>query len=146
MLPTDANPSRKKETMITDQELKIARQAESLGVDIAPDTQGLLLPGDLGGWFPHARRILFAPGLGYRNRIHTMAHELGHAIHGHPAGHDPRHERQADDFAANLLIDPHAYIEAEAIYEGNERAIAHELGITLGLLQHWKTQYERKAA
>lgn len=132
--------------MITDQELRIQRLAESLDVSIVQDTTGLLLPGDLGGWVPKHRIIYIRPGLGYRNRIHTMAHELGHAIHGHPAGHHPRHERQADDFAANLLIDPNAYIEAEAMYEGNERAIAHELGITLGLLQHWKTQYERKIA
>lgn len=129
---------------ITDQELRIYRIAEAIGVEIKTAIQGDLRPGDLGGWFPQTRTIFINPRLGPRNRLHTMAHELGHAVHDHPAGHTPKCEREANNFAANLLIDAHAYREAEMIYEGHEGAIAQELGVTLSLLRHWKTLYERQ--
>lgn len=71
----------------------------------------------------------------------ALAHELGH-IHYH---HDWRcpHDRQrdetlADQFAADLLIDPHEYAIAEVMY-GNTIAIAHELEVPVRLINIWQT-------
>lgn len=131
--------------MTTGQELRLYKLAETLGVEIALDLYGVLQPTDLGGWFPRQRGILLRPGMGHRNRLHTLAHELGHAIHNHPEKPNQKQERQADDFAANLLIDTQKYRECEIMFDGNEGAIAQELEVTLSLLKHWKSIQERQA-
>lgn len=142
-LQADAHANQKKGATITDQELRITRLAEQLGITIADDHYRALHPHDLGGWFPTQRLILIAPDQSWADRLHTMAHELGHALHDHPAGHHPKHERVADEFAASLLIDPHAYIEAEQLYGEHTGAIAHELGVTVALVETWRSLYER---
>lgn len=124
-------------------ELKILALAEQMGITVEEDRVGWLAPGDLGGWFPTARLILLQPGLGWRNRLHTLAHELGHAHYGHPRGHYPKHEIQADVFAARLLISEQAYAEAERIFDGHPGAIADELGVTRSLLATWQAHHER---
>lgn len=124
----------------------LSEVAENLGVRMDYDTHGLLKDGDLGGWFPDQRLILVRPDLGWRNLRHTVAHELGHAAHNHPANHDPKHERQADEYAARLLIDERDYVQAEIVYDGNQQAIAHELGVTMHLLDVWRGLYVRKTA
>lgn len=129
-----------------DRELKLHRLAESMDVDVGFDHAGILLPHDLGAWFPTERKILIRPHLGRRNYLHTLAHELGHAHHRHPAGHNSRYEGEADSYAAYQLIDPHEYAEAELLYDGLEGAIAQELEITLHLLRVWKSSYQTKAA
>lgn len=127
-------------------ELKLLQLAEDLNVIVEDDRLGWLRNGDLGGWFPSARVILLHPDMGWRNRIHTLAHELGHAHHNHPAGHDPRFEWKADLFAANLLIDPDAYREAELTYGPSLGAISAELGVTRQIVAVWRDHYERKTA
>ncbi|MCT1463373.1 ImmA/IrrE family metallo-endopeptidase [Corynebacterium sanguinis] len=129
-----------------EEELKLLQLAEEMNVTVEDDHLRWLRDGDLGGWFPGAQVILLRPGLGWRNRLHTLAHELGHAHHDHPAGHESRFERQADDFAANLLIDQHAYAEAEKMFGAHLGAIAAELGVTISLLIRWRAQHERKTA
>lgn len=129
--------------MTTDQELRIYRLAESIGVTIEDDVTGTLSPYDLGGWFPDKRLILIARDQSPADRLHTMAHELGHALYGHPAGHCPRNERVAEEFAASLLVDPHAYVEAELLFGPHSGAIAHELGVTVSLIKTWRGLYER---
>ena len=131
---------------ITDLELKLLEHAERLGVRVEDDHAHRLRPGDHGGWFPDERLIVVSPTLGPRNRIHTLAHELGHATHGDPAGHHPRYEHRADLYAARLLIDPREYAELETIYEGHLGAIAAEMGVTVSLLATWRDHYERTAA
>lgn len=143
MLQAPANHSQKKGATTTDQELRVLRLAEQLGVAINDDTDNVLAPGDLGGWFPTQRKILISKHQSWADRLHTMAHELGHAVYGHPAGHNPRHERLADEFAASLLIDPIAYAETEALYGTHPGAIAHELGVTVALVEVWRQLYER---
>ena len=118
--------------------------AEKLGVRMDYDAHGVLKEGDLGGWFPQERLVLVRSGLGWKNLRHTVAHELGHAAHGHPAGHDPKHERQADEYAARLLINRDDYEQAELVYEGNAQAIAHELDVTMHMLEVWRDQYTRR--
>lgn len=130
---------------ITDLELKLLQLAEDMDVRVEDDS-GLLHSGDLGGWFPTQRLIVLRPDLGPRNRVHTLAHELGHAAHGDPAGHHLRYETRADLFAANLLIDPREYAELEIIYDGQIGAIAAELGVTVSLLATWRANQEMRIA
>ncbi|GAB3884393.1 ImmA/IrrE family metallo-endopeptidase [Terrabacter terrigena] len=65
----------------------------------------------------------------------TLAHELGHAWHGHTAcNHDARRaarqEREADAHAAMLLVEEAAYRQAEATFsEAGIGAVAAELGV-----------------
>ena len=128
---------------ITDLELKLARLAEDMGVRVEEDRANRLRPGDHGGWFPTERLIVVRPDLGPRNRVHTLAHELGHAAHGDPAGHNPRYEHRADLYAAELLIDPREYAELEMMYDGQAGAIAADLGVTVSLLATWREHLER---
>lgn len=122
---------------ITDLELKLLQLAEDMDVWVEDD-KGVLCPGDLGGWFPAQRLIVVRPDLGPCNRVHTLAHELGHAAHGDPAGHHPRYEARADVFAADFLIDPREYAELEIIYDGQIGAIAAEMGVTVHMVETWR--------
>lgn len=131
---------------ITDLELKLLEHAERLGVRVEDDRTRRLRPGDLGGWFPDERLIVVHPSLGPRNRVHTLAHELGHAAHGDPVGHHPRYEHRADLYAADLLIDPHEYAELEMMYDGQAGAIAADLGVTVSLLATWRDNLEKRTA
>lgn len=70
----------------------------------------------------------------------TLAHEVGHHWHGHDwtRTHDvERDERQADLYAARLLIDPHAMERAAAVAGHHPGAIARELGVTARLVTLW---------
>lgn len=131
---------------ITDLELKLLEHAERLGVRVEDDHGRRLRPGDLGGWFPKEQLIVVHPTLGPRNRVHTLAHELGHAAHGDPAGHHPRYEHRADLYAAELLIDPREYRELEIMYDGQAGAIAADLGVTVSLLATWRDNLEKRIA
>lgn len=71
----------------------------------------------------------------------TLAHELGHAWHGHDwtRAHDrERDERQADAYAARLLISPTDYAFAERIVGCHPGALAKELGVTRRLVELWR--------
>lgn len=131
---------------ITDLELKLLEHAERLGVRVEDDHAHRLRPGDLGGWFPSEKIIVVRPDLGPCNRVHTLGHELGHAAHDDPAGHNPRDEARADLYAADLLIDPREYAELEIIYDGHLGAIAAEMGVTVSLLATWRANQEMRTA
>jgi len=94
---------------------------------------------DLGEWlrgvYDHgARTITLNAWLDDLQRPYTLAHELGHAWHGHtfegddPHG-DPEAERLADEHAASLLIDPAHYARAETLRGPHPGALADELGV-----------------
>jgi Zn-dependent peptidase ImmA (M78 family) len=63
------------------------------------------LRSDNGMWIPAERVIILRRGMRRLLERSTLAHELGHAALGHQDDR-PRHERQADIFAARHLIDP----------------------------------------
>lgn len=136
--------------MTSDQELRIERRSDKLNITITYDEQGELAAGDLGGWFPATRRILIRPGVGYRNTLHTAAHELGHAELCHfanpPPWLHPRQEREADEYAARLLITPQEYRDAENAYGPHPGAIANELNTTVELVNIWRDIHERDLA
>lgn len=79
----------------------------------------------------------------------TIAHEVGHHWHGHDwtRAHDvERDERQADLYAARLLIDAHAVERAAAVVGCHPGAIARELGVTAHLVTLWLERPQRVTA
>jgi Zn-dependent peptidase ImmA (M78 family) len=67
----------------------------------------------------------------------VLAHELGHAYYDHRCHDDLRCERQADAYAAALLIDPGEYAQAEALSQDPE-FIADELGVPVKLVHAYQ--------
>lgn len=63
----------------------------------------------------------------------ALAHELGHAHHGHEHG-CPKQEREADAYAVDLLITPGEWQLATLLHCSPE-AVAHELGVTPRLVK-----------
>ena len=63
----------------------------------------------------------------------TLAHEIGHAVHGDMRTCNDRvsskQERRADEWAACRLIELHRYREVEDLRDGHVASMAHDLGI-----------------
>lgn len=101
--------------------------------------------GEKGRWYSNTRTISIRRDLGWVNARCTLAHELGHAICGHDSKAEGwlknRQEREADIFAANVLIDPSEYKSAELLYGPHPGAIAHELGVTNHLVTVWQNTH-----
>lgn len=116
--------------------------ASDINVWVDVDDVGWLEDGASGGWFPEHDLILLAPGLHPVEQRCTLAHELGHATHGHHAGASgwlhARQERQADQFAATLLISPIEYELAERLYGHAPGLLARELDVTVNIVTTWQ--------
>lgn len=102
--------------------------------------------GPKGAWLPQQRAVTLRLGMDDAETLCTLAHELGHAHYGDPAGHDRRFEARADRFAAQLLISPVEYAIAEQAYGPHPARLAHELGVTVHLLDVWRVMNERKVS
>jgi len=119
----------------------LLRLADEYGVTVVAAP----LPEDLLGCFlPRERRIYLDIRLTPIERRSVLAHELGHVHLGHPRAEHPsaqdieREERQADRFAAELLIDVAEYARLESISDDPEY-LADELGVTPDLLEVYRT-------
>lgn len=95
------------------------------------------MPGDLlASTVPELRRIFIDSRLTESEQLGHLAHELGHIHHLHPCTRRPRTkselaiERQADRYAARLLIDPKQYAELEAV-NPDQHFLADELGLPI---------------
>lgn len=86
-----------------------------------------------GRWFPEYNQILVSDKLRVRDQALTLSHEIGHAVLLHTDDR-PKHERQADQFAARNLIDPD---ELADLYKwcADEQRIVAELGVTTRLFR-----------
>lgn len=76
----------------------------------------------------------------------VLAHEIGHFVLGHnwTRAHDViRDERQADTYAARLLITPERYALAERLVGTNAGALAYELQVSVRLIDLWRISYRR---
>lgn len=85
-----------------------------------------------GLWLPEYNTIVVKDGM---RAVHTriaLAHEIGHAVHGHEDDR-PRHEQQADRYAAVHLIDRDELLQV-AGWAGHPNIIAAELGVTRRIL------------
>jgi Zn-dependent peptidase ImmA (M78 family) len=92
--------------------------------------------GMLGAWVPSKRRIYIDLALTFNERRSVIAHELGHVHYGHSCDSGPT-ERQADAFAAQLLVDPSDYADLERI-SADEHYIADELNITIDVVRDFR--------
>lgn len=90
-------------------------------------------PPDRGFYDHEHRRVVYDFDLPPIERDCVLAHELGHAFHGHVGRGNPAAEAEADAYAAALLVDPDRYARLEAIGL-NPDEIAEELGVTEKLL------------
>lgn len=86
-----------------------------------------------GLWMPEHNTILVHSKLRAGNQRLILAHELGHGALAHPDDR-PKHENQADQFAARNLIDPD---ELADLYKWcpDEQRIVAELGVTTRLFR-----------
>jgi len=85
--------------------------------------------------------VLLNPRKSLTTQRITLAHECGHHWHGHDwtRSHDrERDERQADAYAARLLIEAADYAAAERIVGPHPGALAKELGVTPRLVMLWQ--------
>lgn len=64
----------------------------------------------------------------------TLAHELGHAHYGHWWS-SRKHEDQADEWAARLLISPAEWSLAIALHPDCPQSVAAELGVLPRLVE-----------
>ncbi len=90
-------------------------------------------------WRPASKTVSVRSGLDDVQALCALAHELGHAHYGDPPGHRWEHEDRANRFAAQLLISPVEYAAAELIYGPHPARLAHELGVTVTLIEAWRT-------
>lgn len=88
-----------------------------------------------GLWMPEYGEILISDRLRIGQQRLVLAHELGHGVLMHPDDR-PKHEKQADQFAAQNLICPD---ELADLYEWcrDERRIVAELGVTTKLFRSY---------
>ena len=115
--------------------------AELLGVHVI-ETDGL--HAGVNGLYLHHRRMIFLrQDLDRFTRRATLAHELAHAFHGDEAFGDPRLERRANQWAAQLLISEDEYRAAETLHGAHVGDIAHELGVTPDVVNTWRDIHER---
>lgn len=85
------------------------------------------LPAPYRGFYDHENaRVVFDYGLTPIERRTVLAHELGHAYHGHTGHGTQRHEDAADLYAARLLIPPDEYARLERVTT-DVQVIADEL-------------------
>lgn len=111
----------------------LLRRAAEMGIRV----HAAHLPdGILGLYSPEESRVYFDFALTPFERTTTIAHELGHAHFDHHCDSE-RNERQANTFAAELLIDPAEYAMFERI-SSDATYIADELGVTVDLVQHFR--------
>lgn len=103
--------------------------AEQLGIEVIVRR----LRTTNGRWFPEYGQILISDRLRVRDQRLVLSHELGHGALMH-IDDRPKHEKQADLFAARNLICPD---ELADLYEWcpDEQRIIAELGVTTTLFR-----------
>ena len=98
-------------------------------------------------WIPPQRRIILRKGLDYVTRRCVLAHELGHAWHSHIKTGvdwlDDRMEKEADEYAATLLIQTVDYAEIEHTYGHQPEGIAWHLDVLPHLIPIWQRVHPR---
>lgn len=94
--------------------------------------------GPKAAWLPGTRIIRLRYGMDDAQTLCSLAHELGHAHYNDPPGHVGAREARADKFASRLLISPVEYAAAERLYGPHPARLAHELGVTVRLIEAWQ--------
>ena len=123
--------------------LDVHHLAQVLQVDVLETDR---LPDSVDGWYVDAERVvLMRPGLDPWNYRSTLAHELAHAYFRDDTS-DPRIERRADQWAAQMLITPPEYAAAEEEVGTSIGALAYHLDVTPAVISTWRDCYARARA
>lgn len=130
--PRSAAGARPTSLRLTD----LVAHAATLGVSVH---MGHLPHKVLGVYEPVHARVWISLGLTPDEQRSVLAHELGHAHHGHECGSD-RAERAADRYAADLLVDAESYAELERIGL-DEHVIADELNVTVDIVHAYREHH-----
>lgn len=88
-----------------------------------------------GRWFPEYNQILISDRLRVGRQRLVLSHEVGHAALLHPDDR-PKHEKQADQFAAQNLICPDELADLYGWCNDEQRIVA-ELGVTTKLFRSY---------
>lgn len=124
--------------------LDVHHLAQVLQVDVLESNR---MPAGLDGFYVDAERtILVRPGLDVWNYRATLAHELAHAYFRDETYDDPRIERRADQWAAQMLITPSEYAAAEEEVGTSIGALAYHLEVTPAVIRTWRDCYARARA
>ena len=117
---------------------ELRRLAAGLGITVWSQT----LPSGSCGYYDAATdAIIIDRGQSYRAKRCTLVHELVHWSHGdvfHGSVIDSRLENRARRETAGLLVDTREYEQAESMYEGESKAIAIELDVTLQIIEDYR--------
>lgn len=93
------------------------------------------------------RRIRLREDMSERLMRWKFGHELGHAVHGHRpdmfGGTSARQEREANEWAARLLIDLDRFREIELLRGGHVASMAHDFGIVSDGILAFQRMLER---
>lgn len=92
-------------------------------------------------WLPDHGVIVIRTGLRAVHDRSTLAHEIAHALLGHEDDR-PKHEKQADAYAGELLIHPNE-CELAQRHCSDVHELALELQVSTQILQGW---FRRRAA
>jgi Zn-dependent peptidase ImmA (M78 family) len=84
-------------------------------------------------WMPEFRTIVIRSVLRAAHQRVALAHGIGHADLGHEDDR-PKHETQANQFAALYLIDPLEFRDVAKWAQNDKGLICTELGITTRVL------------
>lgn len=95
-----------------------------------------------GEYHDDSRTIILDHSLTRAQATATLAHEVGHAVLRHTCS-TPKHERQAWEYGAALVINVKDYQRAERIAGHHPNAVAAELGVTRRLVEAWQDWYRR---
>lgn len=90
----------------------------------------------IGSYAPELGRIYFDLSLDVAERRSVIAHELGHAHHQHTCD-STWNEREADTYAATLLVDPAWYAELEVINH-DANWIADEMNVAPWIIEDYR--------
>lgn len=134
---TDSQPSAARARQISTPTLSdLAAHAATLDVTVHIG----YLPSDVLGFYdPTSARVWVSIELTPDEQRCVLAHELGHVHHGHECGSE-RAERQADAYAADLLIHPERYAELERIGH-DAHVIADELDVTVDVVHAYREHH-----
>lgn len=108
--------------------------AEQHGIRVAYQQQA-----DAGRWYPAARLVTLQFGLTPLLERCVLAHELGHAHHGHTSS-TPDRERAANRWAANMLLTAEAVAACADVHPHHPEKWCAELRVTPVMLTAWLTQ------
>lgn len=114
----------------------LGRRAAELDVSVHI---GHLPAGKLGLYEPETARVWISFGLTPSEQRSVLAHELGHVYFGHTCG-SARAEREADRYAASLLVCPETYAELER-EEMDAYSIADEMSVTVDVVHAFRDHH-----